>query len=149
MKLLELEHIIEINEAIYRKSLVDKRIEYSGKNDYPISMNKLKKLVENTPTRSLIDTATYYLKNIILLQPFPNANHRTALLSTKYFLSLNNRDIKYNTEEITQFHQTSFSIQFRIYKTYEQLGIEVLTEDENEFNQYCRKFIEDHLTKSN
>jgi prophage maintenance system killer protein len=145
MKLLELEHILEINEAIYRQSLSDKNIEYSGKNDYPVSMDKIKKLVANTPKKSIIETATYYFKNIILLQPFPNANHRTALLAAEYFLQLNGRNLEYTKDEITSFHQTSFSIQFRIYKTYEQLGIEVLTEDENEFYQYCKKFLEDHL----
>jgi prophage maintenance system killer protein len=146
MKFLELEHILEINEAIYRESLSDKNIEYSGKNDYPISMNKLKKLIELAPHESLINAATYYFKNLILLQPFPNANHRTALLAAEYFLQLNGKNLKYTKDEITSFHQTSFSIQFRIYKTYEQLEIKVLTEKENEFLQFCKKFIEDHLT---
>jgi prophage maintenance system killer protein len=145
MKLLKLEHILEINEAIYRQSLSDKNIEYSGKNDYPVSINKLKKLIELAPHESLIDTAAYYFKNLILLQPFPNANHRTALLSAEYFLQLNRRNLDYTKDEITSHHQTSFSIQFRIYRTYEQLGIKVLTEEENEFLQFCKKFIEDHL----
>jgi len=146
MKLLELEHIIEINEAIYRQSLSDKNIEYSGKNDYPVSLDKLKKLIENAPQDSLIEIATYYFKNIILLQPFPNANHRTALLAAEYFLQLNGKNLEYTKDEITSFHQTLFSIQFRIYKTYEQLGIDVLTEKKNEFYQYCKKFIEAHLS---
>jgi len=101
------------------------------------------------PKDSLIDVATYYLKNIILLQPFPNANHRTALLSAEYFLEINGEKLEYSKDEITEFHQNLFSIQFKMYKTYEELGIEVLTEEKNDFYSYCRKFLEDHLTKNN
>ena len=148
MKYLEVEHILEINEAIYLESLKDNKIEYSGKDDYPIKKEKIEKLMEMVPKESLIDTATYYLKNIFLLQPFPNANHRTALLSAEYFLEINGERLKYSKDEITQFHQNSFKVQFKIYKTYEEMGIEVLSEEKNEFYSYCRKFLEDHLTKS-
>lgn len=148
MKYLEMEHILEINEAIYRESLKDSKIEYSGRDEYPINKKKIEKLIEKVPEVTLIEVSAYYLKNIILLQPFPNANHCTALISVEYFLQLNGYNLEYSKNEITQFHQTSFSIQFRIYNTYEELDIEVLTEEENEFYLYCKKFIEDHLTKS-
>ena len=146
MKYLEVEHILEINEAIYRESLKDSKIEYSGKDDYPIKIDKIKKLVDMVPRESIIDIATYYFKNIILLQPFPNANHRTALLCVEYFLQLNGKKIEYSTDDITQFHQKSFNVQFRIYNTYEEMDIKVITEEKNEFYFYCKKFIEDHLT---
>ena len=146
MKYLEVEHILEINEAIYQESQKDDRVEYSGKNDYPIQMRKLEKLVSMVPDESLIDVATYYFKNLILLQPFPNANHRTALLCAEYFLQLNGKKLEYLTEEITEFHQKSFSVQFKIYKTYEEMDVRILTEEKNEFYNYCRKFIEVHLT---
>jgi death-on-curing family protein len=148
MKYLEVEHILEINEAIYRESLEDDKIEYSGKEDYSIKMVKIEKLIDMVPKESLIDIATYYFKNIILLQPFPNANHRTALLSAEYFLEINGKTLEYSKDEITNFHQDSFKVQYKIYKTYEELGIKVLTEEQNEFYYYCKKFLEDHLTKS-
>lgn len=110
-------------------------------------MGKIRKLVKLVPKDTIIDVATYYFKNIILLQPFPNANHRTALLSAEYFLQLNNRKLEYSTEEITQFHQKSFSVQFKVYKTYEQLDTKVLTEEKNDFYYYCKNFLEDHLTQ--
>ena len=140
-----MEHILEINDSIYRESLIDNRIEYSGKDEYPIKMGKIEKLIDMVPDDSLIDVATYYFKNIILLQPFPNANHRTALLSAEYFLQINHKKIEYKVDDITQFHQNSFSIQFKIYKTYEEMDISVLTEEKNEFYNYCKKFLEDHL----
>ncbi len=101
MKYLEVEHILEINEAIYRESLKDSKIDYSGKNDYTIKKEKIEKLVEMVPKGSLLDAATYYLKNIILLQPFPNANHRTALLSVEYFFEINGERLEYSKDDIT------------------------------------------------
>ena len=148
MKYLGLEHIIEINEAIYQESIKDDQIEYSGKDEYPIKFDKLEKLIENTPKESIIDTASYYLKSIILLQPFPNANHRTAILTVEYFLQINGNKLEYSKDDITSFHQNSFKVQFKIYKTYEELDVKILTEEKNDFYFYCRKFIEDHLTKS-
>ena len=142
---LEVEHILEINEAIYQESIKDNKIEYSGKDEYPIKLNKIEKLIEMAPKESIVDIASYYLKNIILLQPFPNANHRTALLTAEYFLQINGEKLEYSKDEISKFHQKSFNVQFKIYKTYEELGVKVLTEAKNDFYFYCKRFIEDHL----
>ena len=146
MKYLEVEHILGINDGIYQESQKDDRVEYSGKDDYPIKMKKIEKLISMVPDDSLIDVATYYFKNLILLQPFANANHRTALLSSEYFLQLNDKKLEYTTEEIIEFHQKSFSVQFNVYNTYEEMDIRVLTEEKNDFYLYCKKFIEEHLT---
>jgi death-on-curing family protein len=147
MKYLEVEYIIEINEAIYQESIKDDEIEYSGKDEYPIKLDKIESLIEKAPKESIIDTASYYMKNIILLQPFPNGNHRTAILAAEYFLQINGNKLEYSKDEITKFHKNSFNVQFKTYKTYEELNTKILTEEKNEFYYYCKKFIEDHLTK--
>ncbi len=80
LNLLTLENLLDINEQIKIRASKDHRIEYTGSEDYTIKIRGLKKLIELTPkNRTVIEIATYYLKNIILLQAFPDANHRTAL----------------------------------------------------------------------
>lgn len=149
MKYLKVEHIIGLNEKIYRDSLVDKEIEYSGKDDYPTDIGKIKKLIKSVPKGTIIDVATYYLKNIILLQAFPNGNHRTAILSVAFFLKMNGKLLRHPLDEYLEFHKNSFRIQSKIYGSLEARGTTILKEEPNEFHYYCRKFIEEHLSESN
>jgi len=141
------EHLLDINEEIYRESLEDNNIEYSGWDDYKININKIEALVANVPKTSLIEAATYYLKNIILLQAFPNANHRTAILAVEYFLKKNGRIFDYPMEELSEFHRESFHVQTEVYITLEAMSTKVLTDDKNEFYIYCLDFIERYLTE--
>ncbi|MDD5474013.1 MAG: Fic family protein, partial [Candidatus Methanoperedens sp.] len=69
--------------------LRDHRIEYTGSGDYPIKTYDLEKLIEYTPNRGILEIAAYYLKNIILLQAFPDGNHRTALYAVELLLKKN------------------------------------------------------------
>ena len=90
INLLTLENLLDINELIKIRASKDSRIEYTGSDDYSIKIRGLKKLIEFTPkNRTVREIAAYYLKNIILLQAFPDANHRTALTATERFLEKN------------------------------------------------------------
>ncbi|MFA4936060.1 MAG: Fic family protein, partial [Candidatus Methanoperedens sp.] len=96
IKLLTLEILVNINEQIKILASKDPRIEYSGSADYPVKIHELEKLIEKTPNnRDIFEIAAYYLKNIILLQAFPDANHRTALTATERFLEKNNYRFDY------------------------------------------------------
>ena len=67
--LLEVEHLLDINDMIRKKSKKQREIAYSGEETYSIELKKLQNLVENTPKGDILGIATYYLKNIILLSP--------------------------------------------------------------------------------
>jgi len=86
--ILTLDMILEINQQIKGMSIREPWIQYENKDD-PILTKKLEKLVEYTPSLDILEMAAYYLKNIILLQAFPDANHRTALTAVKIFLEMN------------------------------------------------------------
>ncbi len=147
MRYLEVEQIIRINDKIFQRSLSDPRVEYSGRNDYTTSTPKIERLVELAPKGTILEVATYFLKNIILLQAFPNANHRTAMLVVEQFLKNNRKRLRYSKEEVVEFHRSFFNIQSRVYGTLEARGVGVLTEKRNEFYEHCRKFLEDHLAE--
>jgi len=51
------------------------------------------------------EIAAYYLKNIILLQAFPDGNHRTALYAVELFLKINGYDFDYSAEEAYEFRR--------------------------------------------
>lgn len=141
-EILEYQHFIDINEELYKMSCEDIQIEYSGKEDYPIIKRKIRALVQNVPKGSFLEIATYYLSNLILLQPFADGNHRTALHAVKLFAYKNGRKFSYTDQEARDF-QISL---YKVRGTYEALDIDILKKPDIDVLDVCRKFIEEHLT---
>jgi len=143
MERLHTSEIRYINEKVRIKS---NSHEYDG-HGIEISQNKLKSLINMTPTENVIDTATYYLKNLILLQIFPDGNHRTAFSCTKYFLHKNNIEIQWDIT-LDDFHINIYKLRSKIYNTYEELNVSILTESHNELYKYIKKYIIDHCVNN-
>ena len=146
INLLTIENILDINEQIKIRASKDTRIEYSGSEDYPIKIRELKKLVELTPkNRTVIEIAVYYLKNIILLQAFPDANHRTALTATERFLEKNGYSFDYTVVEAYNFRKELYTRRLQEYGTYEERSISVLKEPDNQIFSLCLEFVRGHI----
>ncbi|MDO9096895.1 MAG: Fic family protein [Candidatus Methanoperedens sp.] len=144
-----MEILLDINEQIKVRASKDPRIEYSGSEDYPIKMHEIKKLIEYAPkNRDILEAAAYYLKNIILLQVFPDANHRTALTATEMFLENNGLNLDYTPVEAFDFRKELYKSRLMVYKTYEEMSTRVLKEDDNQTENgvftLCLKFIKTH-----
>ena len=150
INLLTLEMLLDINEQIKVRALKDPRIEYSGSEDYPIKMHEIRKLIEYAPKkRDILEVAAYYLKNIILLQAFPDANHRTALTAIEMFLEINGRNLDYTPVEAFDFRKELYNSRLMVCKTYEEMSTRVLKEDDNQTENsvftLCLKFIKTHV----
>ncbi len=142
---LELETIIDINEEIYQRSLENDQIEYGSRFEYPILKSNIECLIRYSPDGDLINIASYYLKNIILLQSFPDANHRTALISATLFLIKNGRNLHYSDTDAVEFQKKMYSLRLKTYGHYGSHSVDVLVEERNDVDELCREFIEEHL----
>ena len=146
LKLLTLENLLDINEQIKIRASKDPRIENTGSEDYPVKIHELKKLIELIPkNRTIIETAAYYLKNIILLQAFPDANHRTALAATERFLEKNGYSFDYKAAEAYQFRKDLYTRRLQEYGTYEERPVSVLKEADNQVFSLCLEFVKAHI----
>jgi prophage maintenance system killer protein len=146
LKLLTLENLLDINEQIKIRASKDPRIEYTGSEDYSIKVRELKKLIELTPkNRTVTEIAAYYLKNIILLQAFPDANHRTALTATERFLEKNGYSFDYTAVEAYQLRKELYVRRLREYGTYEERHTSVLKEADNQVFSLCLGFVRAHI----
>jgi len=144
-KLLTLENLLDINEELRTDALRNPKIEYSGTKEYPIQIYKLKALVESVPTyRPFPEIAAYYLKNTILLQAFPDGNHRTALYAVELYLQMNGYSFDYIPEEAYQFRKELFNRRFLEYKTYEETPVTILKEKDNPVFSLCLEFVKAH-----
>lgn len=144
LELLTLENLLEINEQLKEDARRDHRIEYSGNEE--VQIYKLKKLIELTPKRNLSEIAAYYLKNIILLQAFPDGNHRTAFYAIEAFLERNNCGFNYTPEEAYEFRKELYKRRLREYKTYEERPTSILNEEDNQVFLFCLEFIAAHTS---
>ena len=149
LELLTLDDILEINDELKFDALRDPKIEYSGSEDYPVQIYKLKSLVKSVPiNRPVLEIAAYYLKNIVLLQAFPDGNHRTALYAVELFLEKNGFGFNYTPEEAYEFRKELYSRRLREYKTYEERSTSILKEVDNQVFSLCLEFIEVHAAES-
>jgi prophage maintenance system killer protein len=149
INLLELEHILDINEMIRKISKEEKEIQYTGEKTYSIDIKKINALLENVPLDNIINISVYYLKNIILLQPFPDGNHRTALASVEFFLNKNGYGLSYDADDALEFQKKAYSVRLETYGNYDQHDVSILAKPNDDFSTLCRDFIEKSLTKSN
>lgn len=140
---LRTEEILNIN-----RDLIERDVPYTGSEEYPVRRDKVEHLVENVPARSPISVAAYYLKNLALLQPFPDGNHRTGLIAAQTCLERKGYRFDYTSEEAEQLRNRMSHLQFKFYGTYEELSGEVTTEPDNELFHLCRDFITAHATRS-
>lgn len=146
LNFLTLEDILDINEQIKIRSFKDGRIEYTGIEDYPIKIRMLEKLIEFIPkNRTIEEISAYFLKNIILLQAFPDANHRTALTSIERFLEKNDYNFDYSPIEAYEFRKKLYTKRLHEYKTYEEQSIRILKETDNQVFSLCLDFIKTHI----
>lgn len=106
-------------------------------------------LCDAAPRDHVLDTATYYIKNIILLQIFEEANHRTAFECVRLFLHENNIKFKWNVESVREYQRKIFKLRNKIYKTYDKMPVHVLAEPHNELYNYCKEFINNELHDKN
>ncbi len=103
-------------------------------------------MIELAPRLELSEIGAYYLKNIILLQAFPDGNHRTALYAVELFLKKNGYGFNYIPEEAYEFRKELYSRRLREYKTYEERPISILNEGDNQIFLFCREFVRAHIS---
>ena len=162
IKLLTLNQISYFNKQLEKQSKKDKGIIYVNRSVPTSAIKALYRLPDcaeeyHSETGSIILTAAYYLKNIIILQGFEDGNHRTALYATILFLNLNGYDTKeIDNECALSFKNHLIMLRYKDYHTIgslESLSSEVLKiEDnipieENYVFEFCLKFIKSEILR--
>jgi len=103
-------------------------------------------------TENVILTATYYLKNIIILQSLEDANHRTAIYATRMFLKSNGyKTKKVSSECYLTFKNRLLMWRYKEYYTYDSLDIDELKSNKNTTENYvfnfCFEFIKNKILR--
>jgi prophage maintenance system killer protein len=180
VKFLTERSIFIINKAIEEKAKIDNKIVYSNRVVPPETVKLLSEIERLAPefynkTGDILLTATYYLKNIIVLQGLEDGNHRTGIMASKVFLDVNGystKNVSYlknpdssahlltssdqiNPECFSDFKRRLFSFrELEYFFTGSFLNDYILKfEDEyentieNKVFNYCYKFINNKILK--
>lgn len=141
------QHEIElINHTICHISHRNELIEYVVPENVHTRKDKLHVLTYKALNyTTTMDIATYYMKNIIVLQCFPDGNHRTALESVRLFFYKNDINFRWNPEYVVKYQRNIYKLRYKMYETYEELPISVLDEPLDSLWIYCHNCIENNL----
>lgn len=146
MKYLTTYEINVINDTVCDMSHHNPKIEYVAA--FNTRTDKLNDLIRLTPTNTMsLHVATYYMKNIIILQCFNDGNHRTALEAVRLFFHKNRIAFKWNPNNVVKIQRDIYKLRYKIYTTYEELPVSVLTEPHNSLWYYCLGCIEDVISE--
>ena len=146
MNYLTVSEIIHINNTIHDMSHYNPKIEHVAV--FNTRTDKLHILTRGVPKyTTMLDTTTYYMKNLIIMQCFSDGNHRTALEAVRLFFHKNGISFKWNPQNVVKMQCDIYKLRYKIYTTYEELPVSVLTEPHNSLWIYCCNCIEDVLSQ--
>lgn len=154
---LTLNKILTINNIIEKRAKKCTQIKYENRFvpiDVRKNLNYLPDCAEKYyfKTEDIILTATYYLKNIIILQSFKDGNHRTAISATRIFLTSNGYSTKkIKTKCYILFKNDLYMYRYKEYYTFDSLDTNVLKFEDNTIDNYvfdfCLKFIKNNILR--
>lgn len=157
IRFITLNQILYINKHFRKLSIKDKTIVYKNRivaTNIRDNLKTLTSCVEEfySSTESVILTATYYLKNIIILQSLEDANHRTAIIIAMFFLNSNGYNIKATNRKIyMSFKNELFACRLNEEMTFDSLPTHVLKISDNTTENIvfdsCLKFIENEILR--
>ena len=138
---------MEVHKGIQNRSINNKSIQYSGADIYEVRTDKLDAIISSVPEENCLDIAAYYLCSMIALQPFPDANHRTALMAVELFLNKNGYAIEYSGDDAVDFQKKFYKARFKVFNTYEERPTSILKDMNKTLLDICKEFLERHLIK--
>src|SRR6267378_6693880 len=132
-------------EAINRKlrdlARTDPAVKY-GLADSPTKLIALKAIVQRLPKGPPARRAAWLLRAVILIQPFPDGKHRTALLAAELLLQRSGIRFDPGVEEASRFQREISSARYRLLGGYDDAPLSVLDRPEDLVLEMCQKFVE-------
>jgi hypothetical protein len=139
--LITANEIAEINHQIRERSQVDHSIPYGAQPGETASLVKLNAIVGRIPPMSPVDQDAWLLRAIILVQPFPDANHRTAVLAAEFFLKGTGVRFEPSVDAAKEFQRRVTAAPFKILGGYDDAPLAVLVFWHDDVMEICRSFV--------
>jgi len=135
------DEIEEINDAIRELSLTDKEIGYGVEPGERVSLRRLEAIVAGVPDAPPTDQAAWLLRALVLVQPFPDANHRTGVAAAELILRRRGLRFRPSVERAATFQRVVTSARYKLLGGYDDAPLTVLSHYADPVYDACRTFI--------
>lgn len=133
-----------INDAIFERSKRDRTIHYGAREDFPTSRKRLDAIINAAPEVPAREFAAWLIRAIVLIQPFADANHRTAVTAvTAAELSLRREGLRFapTPSQAKTFHRDVSNARRSLLGGYDDAPLRVLEKRDDEVMRVCREFV--------
>lgn len=135
------DEIAAINERIRQLAATDPRIDYGLAGEVPIRTRALEAVAEGIPNATPEEAAAWLIRALILLQPFPDANHRTALAAAELLLGRAGRKFQPTVDSSREFQRHVSGARYRLLSGFDDAPLTVLDAVDDEVMALCREFV--------
>ena len=135
------EEVDSINRRIRELARTDAAVHY-GLAEVPTKRAAVIEIVRRIPNREPVHQAAWLMRAIILVQPFPDANHRTALLSAELLLERSGVRFDPTTRDAERFQREVSGARYRLLGGYDDAPLSVLDNPEDPVFELCRGIVE-------
>lgn len=142
---ISVKEILAFNERLHEISREDPKVQYGLSNGERASVRRLEAIVERIPNGQADEQAAWLLRAIILVQPFPDGNHRTALAAARMILERDGHTFAPSVEDAEAFQRAISSARYRLLGGYDDAPLSILGSWDDAVMETCRRFVRDHL----
>lgn len=104
-------------------------------------------MLDAVPLADVVTQAAWIMRTLILLQPFPDGNHRTAMLAAGWILKRSGFRFRPSPDDAAAFQETVSGARFKRLGGYDDAPLSVVGDWHDEVFDCCLKFIEGSLSQ--
>jgi prophage maintenance system killer protein len=130
-----------INDAIFERSKDDRTIHYGAREEFPTSRSRLAAIVSAAPEMPPREAAAWLIRAIVLIQPFPDGNHRTAVTAAELVLRRRGVAFAPTPEQARTFHREVSNARRSALGGYDDAPLSALVHWDDEVMRVCRGFV--------
>ena len=143
--LISADELVAINERIAALTIDDPAMRYDNPDQIPPSAIRIKAIVSKVPIAEPIRQAAWIMRAIILLQPFADGNHRTALISSELVLDRVGIRFRPTADQAQAFQKEVSHSRYVLLGGFEDAPLSVLEDWDDEVMRCCEDFIGEAL----
>ena len=138
---LSAEELLEIHREVREQALADPASRYEDPAGQGPSVSRVQAIVGANPALGVVERAAWILRAIVLVQPFPDGNHRTGLLAAELLLGRDGIRFRPSPDAAAEFQRKVSSERFARLRGYDDAPLSVLVEWNDQVMACCLDFI--------
>jgi len=138
---ITVDELLELHRLVKEQARLDPSLHYEDLEHRGPSASRLVAIVAAVPALNPSRTAAWLLRAIILVQPFPDGHHRTALMAAEVVLGRAGIRFRPGPDEAAAFQKEVTARRYRLLGGYDDAPLAILGSWEDEAMECCERFV--------